>query len=671
METGVTVVFPLTCCKRTRLDTISQQHEVSFSTVIPLAASQLRSMLQDCIGSAIVAMGPEKLLGLLPISLSAKDLSCSNTWLIPILKKNILGSSLEFFMSHIIPLAESFQKASCKASISCWVLHRLVLNVPCLHSQELVNENKSAFMSDQGSGGLTKVQNTGLVENLAVDLKSRHFYSKKTANRNVKALASASKELLQALTNVLLETPPDKRRHLKGAIECLASITDSSVTTHIFIDSLEKFQLIDDIHEHGKLESEANGSANEEDTQDSDATSIRKVAKRCQILDLASCFADGSSEDLVKLIYSVIGRALQATGEVGRVEAYQTLSRILEKHSWFCSSHLAEVIDLVIGVNCHITSLKSRFACFRALLIHAIMSNVDEDNTKAFLILNEIILALKDSNEEGRKASYDVINGINSELRNSSNATSDGPYHKVISMSGVVAALSVFVYNDPNICLLMPDIVPSVLELVHSKAVEVTKAVLGFVKVLVSCLQTNDLQHFLSDIVTVILEIMMRKSGSGAIKALVPEKYKHFVLGVLVNRHGKTSSKVAGTTETKPEFSDLSTKRHQKQKFVGSAISSKEEGSRGPKRTREKKQDAGKSLKRTGDSNHDHLKRGKSNQRQGGDTGAKKHMERTKMKQKNEGNVHRPQNASTISKHKKEGGEETKENQLTRTAAML
>ncbi|CAI9761159.1 unnamed protein product [Fraxinus pennsylvanica] len=684
--------------------------------------------LQDCIGSAIVAMGPEKLIGLLPISLGAKDLSCSNTWLIPILKKNIVGSSLGFFMSHIIPLAESFQKASCKVKKTvigqdlqayargCWELLPAFcckpidtsqnfgalakLLIPFLKKdssmledivislQELVNQNKSALTSDHGSEGQTKVQNTGLAESIAVDLKSRHFYSKRTASRNIKALASGSKELLQALTNVLFKTHPDKHRHLKGAIECFASITDSSVTTQIFIASLEKFQLIEDICERGKLESGTNGSA---DVEDSDATSIKKDANRCRILDLASCFVDGSSEDLVKLIYSVIRRALQATGEVGHVEAYQTLSRILEKHSWFRSSHFVEVTDLLIGMKSNITSLKSRFACFRILLVHAIMSNVDEDNTKAFLILNEIILALKDSDEEGRKASYDVLNGINSELRNSSNATSDGPYRKVISMimgylsgssphikSGVVAALSVFVYNDPNICLLMPDIVPSVLELLHSKSVEVTKAVLGFVKVLVSCLQANDLQHFLCDIVngilpwssisrhhfrskiTVILEIMMRKSGSGTIKALVPEKYKHFVLGVIENRHGKTSSKVAETTESRPEISDSTPKWHQKRKFVGSAISSKEEGSRGPKRTRDKIQDAGKSFKRVGDFNHDHLKRGKSNQPQGGKTGARKNTERTKMKQKNEGNILRPHNAFKNSKHKKAGKKQQK-----------
>ncbi|XP_022888276.1 RRP12-like protein [Olea europaea var. sylvestris] len=510
--------------------------------------------LQDCIGSAIVAMGPEKFLGLLPISLGAKDLSCSNAWLIPILKKNIVGSSLGFFMSHIIPLAESFQKASCKVKKAvigqdlqayargCWELLPAFcckpsdtsqnfgalakLLIPFLKDssmleniaislQELINQNKSALTSYHGSEGRTKVQNTGLAENTAVDLKSRHFYSKKTASRNIKALASCSKELLQALTNVLFETPPDKHRHLKGAIGCFASITDSSVTTQIFIASLEKFHLIEDICERGKLESETNGSGG---VEDSDATSIKKDANRCQILDLASCFVDGSGEDLVKLIYSVVRCALQATGEVGHIEAYQALSRILEKHSWFCSSHFVEVMDLLIGVKCNIKLLKSRFACFRTLLMHAIMSNVDEDNTKAFLILNEIILALKDSDEEGRKASYDVLNGINSELRNSSNGTSDGPYHKIISMilgylsgssphikSGVVAALSVFVYNDPNICLLMPDIVPSVMELLHNKSVEVTKAVLGFVKVLVSCLQANDLQHYHSDIVNGIL----------------------------------------------------------------------------------------------------------------------------------------------------------------------
>lgn len=73
--------------------------------------------LEACIGSAVAAMGPEKLLSLLPISATTKDFSCSNVWLIPILKKNIIGSSLQFFMEHIVALAESFEKGSSKGII--------------------------------------------------------------------------------------------------------------------------------------------------------------------------------------------------------------------------------------------------------------------------------------------------------------------------------------------------------------------------------------------------------------------------------------------------------------------------------------------------------------------------------------------------------------------------
>lgn len=79
----------------------------------------LVSQLQDCMGSAVIAMGPEKLLDLLPISYDANDQSCSNIWLIPILKEYVSGSSLGFFMENILPLAESFcQEESQKGTYS-------------------------------------------------------------------------------------------------------------------------------------------------------------------------------------------------------------------------------------------------------------------------------------------------------------------------------------------------------------------------------------------------------------------------------------------------------------------------------------------------------------------------------------------------------------------------
>ncbi|KAI3472201.1 hypothetical protein Pfo_029689 [Paulownia fortunei] len=696
------------------------------------SASEIKH-LQDCIGSAVAAMGPEKLLALLPISLSTKDFSCSNIWLIPILRKNIVGSSLRFFMEHIVPLAESFEKGSHKVKKSvigqdlqayahgCWGLlpafcrhpsdtyqsfgalakllipflkkDSFMLENIAIGLQELVNENKLA--SDQGSVQLMEVQSTGILNEFAVGLQTRRVYSRKMASKNIKALALCAKELLQALTNVLFESPPETLKHLKGAIGCLVSICDASVAKQIFIASLEKFQLLDDIGEHGKVESGTDGSTNEKECGGTDA-------KRHLILDLASCIVEGSGDDLVNLLFSVIKRALQVSDEVGQMEAYRTLSRILEKHSWFCSSQFAVVMDLLTGMksSANITLLKIRFTCLQTLLIHALMRNMDEENTKAFLILNEIILTLKDSNEEGRKAAYDALHAISSKLRSSSDASCDGVYHKLLTMftgylsgssphikSGVVSALSVLVYNDPDICITMPDVVPSVMELLHSKAVEVIKAVLGFVKVLVSCLIPNDLHRFLSDImdgiirwssvsrhhfktkVIVILEIMMRKCGSATVKALVPEKYKDFVQGVVVNRHGKTSSKEAGSKDTRPELSDSSLRGQQKRKRDESAISSKEEGSARPwKRKRDKKQNAGESFVRVVHSDRGGLHKGKSKNPRGGDarqfkrelSDGKKHKERTVMKKNNEGNLRRPAVASKFPKHKKVGRKDRK-----------
>ncbi|PIN24573.1 hypothetical protein CDL12_02689 [Handroanthus impetiginosus] len=680
------------------------------------SASEIKH-IEGCIGAAVAAMGPEKLLALIPISLSTKDFSCSNIWLIPILKRNIVGSSLRFFMEHIVPLAKSLEKGSRKVeksvigqdlqayALGCWGLlpafcrqpsdtyknfgalakilipllkkDPFVLESITIGLQELVNEN-SSLVSDQGSVQLLEVQKTEILNEFAVGLTKRSFYSRKIASKNIKALALHAKEFLQALTDVLLESPLETRKHIKGAIRCLVSICDASVTKQIFIASLEKFQLPDDIAEQGKVESDTDGSASGKEIG---AVSVETDAKWCLLLELASCFVEGSDNDLVNLLFSVIKRALQVTDGLGQTEAYQTLSRILEKHSWFCSSQFAVVMDLLTGMksSANIKLLKSRFACLQTLLIHALMRNMDEENTKAFLILNEIIVTLKDSDEEGRKAAYDALHAISSKLQSSTDASFDGLYHKLVTMiigylsgssphikSGVVSALSVLVYNDPGICITMPEVVPSVMELLHSKAIEVIKAVLGFLKVLVSCLKPNELQHFLSDIVdgilrwssvsrhhfktkvTVILEILMRKCGSAAVKVLAPEKYKDFVQGVAMNRHGKTNTKEAGNSDTGPELSNLFLEGQQKRKREDST---KEEGSVRPwKRKRDRKQNAGKYSKKVRRSDCVDRPKDKPNHAR---AGVEKFKQRRIMKNNNDGNIQKPAVGSKFSKQKK------------------
>ncbi|GER25863.1 pentatricopeptide repeat-containing family protein [Striga asiatica] len=682
--------------------------------------ANLVSSLKECIGSAVAAMGPEKILALIPITVTSKDFSCSNIWLIPILKKNIFGSSLRFFMKHIVPLAKSFEKGSRKVkksviredlqayAHSCWGLlpafcrqpsdtHQsfgdlVKLLIPFLKKdsfklasiaislQELVNGNKSALASAEGCVQLTKVQRAGDLDESATGPWITHVYSRKIAKKNIKALAACAKDLLRALIEALFETetPPETRDLLKGAIGCLLSVCDASLAKDLFIASLEKLQLQDNFGGLGKIESDTDGSIKENENGEIDAK------KWYLILDLASCMTEGSDEDLTNLLFSLIKHTLQASEEVGQMKAYQTLSRILEKHSWFCASQFDAVMDVLTGMKSsdNFALVESRFACLQTLLIHGLMRDLDEENTKAFLILNEIIVKLKDSKEEGRKVAYDALRGLSSKLRSSSDASSKGPYHKLLTMitgylsgsspqikSGVVSALSVLVYNDPDICITMPEVVPSVMGLLHSKAVELIKAALGFVKVLVSCVEANNLQPLLSDIVdgiirwssvsrhhfkskvSVILEILMRKCGPAKVKALVPEKYSDFVQGVYVNRHGKVaSSKDAGHKDSKPELSDSSSKRQQKRKRGESA------GEGRPwKRNRDENEKGGKSIARGEPSNKGNRQKGKLDNFRG-----KKHKDRTPVNKNGEKSVPRPAGGSKFAKKRNVGRKDRK-----------
>lgn len=84
--------------------------------------------LQKCIGSAVFAMGPERFLTLVPISLDEHNLTYSNIWLVPILKRYVTGASLAYYMEHIVPLAKSFKQASRKGIFPIYVVHPYLSN---------------------------------------------------------------------------------------------------------------------------------------------------------------------------------------------------------------------------------------------------------------------------------------------------------------------------------------------------------------------------------------------------------------------------------------------------------------------------------------------------------------------------------------------------------------
>lgn len=78
----------------------------------------LSLQLHDCIGVAVVALGPETFLKYIPLNLEeAQDLSEANLWLLPILKQNIVGARLSFFNESLLDTARVLKLKSAKVLV--------------------------------------------------------------------------------------------------------------------------------------------------------------------------------------------------------------------------------------------------------------------------------------------------------------------------------------------------------------------------------------------------------------------------------------------------------------------------------------------------------------------------------------------------------------------------
>ncbi|KAJ8509793.1 hypothetical protein OPV22_000227 [Ensete ventricosum] len=568
--------------------------------------SSIMKHLQKCIGSAVIAMGLENVLSLVPVSFNGEKKTCSNAWLIPILKRYASGASLCYFMDHIVPLAKSILKACdkvkratlqgklrfyahemwdllpafcrCPPDISqsfdslAKLLAHSVKDDSSLHEtisislQTLVNENMRVLGANQDVNRHASLKD--------IHDKSESFpigYTKKTASKNIKALASNSMDLIQTMADVFLDSPPEKHAVLKEAIESLASLVKSEDLHRFFLSLLEKFDLLNFLSESKKLNEGDMIDVNKETETEETSKMDKNKEKRCLVIDLASSFVETADENLVNTIFDFINTSLSATDYTSKTEELSTLRKILEKHSWFCSVRIDDLIYLLQGVKSQDDNMieKLRLSCYHFLLVHVIKINEEKMNTKAFLILNEIILKLK-SKKESRKLAYDTLLATSCSLKNSQfvNAQSDVQRLFVMVMgylssssphimSGAISALSLLIYNDAEFCLAVPNLIPSVLVLLQNKSNEVIKAALGFVKVLVSSLHSNNLIILVPDIlngilpwssiskhhfrlkVAIILEILIRKSDYEAINSNVPKKYKDFVNSVVEGHRRK------------------------------------------------------------------------------------------------------------------------------------
>ncbi|KAF7026156.1 hypothetical protein CFC21_038283 [Triticum aestivum] len=571
--------------------------------------------VEECIGAAIVAMGPDKIHSLLPLSFEEAWFTCSNMWIVPILNKYVYGASLQHFLEYIVPLAKSLREASSRAkkarkckelqgwSDQLWnllpafcrypsdvyqnfgSLSKLLLEMlksdRCLYKpaskglQQLIDGTRRLSNSDEDVEVPAEVSALFSSKTSNLSCVSLQRCSKKDAHKSMKVLASHSVDLLCTFADDFLESS-EKRAHLKDALRSLAQISGSANICNLFLSLLKKCGLEDTPSTPENLECEAN-EVDGKGEENTDST-VEINNKRSLLMELISTLAEAADEDVLDLFFGFIKSSLLDSSKSCESKALFALSTILKEHHEYSLAQLDEIMMLLHGIkpDSNNAVLEGQLVCYKYLLVHMIKVNEESTSKKAFLILNELILALK-SKKESRRLAYDVLLAISTSLRNSELNNGDSDLQRLFTMvmgylsspsphivSGAIAALSLLIYTDADFCVEVPNLIPSVLVLLQNKAIEVIKASLGFVKVLVTSLQSEKLLGLQADIMTgilpmssvtkhhfkgkviLIVEILIRKCGFDAIDLVTPEKYKEFVRSVEEGRKGNNNNPADG-----------------------------------------------------------------------------------------------------------------------------
>ncbi|KAK2452302.1 RRP12 protein [Trifolium repens] len=579
-----------------------------------------RKQLHACLGSAVVAMGPETLLSLMPLNLEAEDLSVSNRWLIPILKQYIVGARLKYFTEEILPMIERLQKQGLVVSSrNLWSLLPSFCNYPsdtAKSFEDLEKHLRSKLKEEPDIRGIIctslqllirknkNIKDSYDKDDIGQDMANEQVlvnYSQQVATENLRALEVYAKNLLKVLSDVFLKSTKDDGGCLQGTIGDIASIAEKKVVQNLFKKKMSDLL---------KCTQKANKVDNSESSMQIDESNdVSQSVLRARLLDFAVSLLPGLDAEDIDLLFQVIKPALQDVG-VMQKKAYKVLSIMLRSSDSFVLSKLEVLLGLMVeSLPCHSSAKRHRLDCLYFLIAHVLKSEAvkvdflyfltvhdskskDDSMTWPEVFLTEIILALKEANKKTRNRAYEILveiaHAVGDEERggNTNNLyqffikVAGGLVGKTPHMiSATVKGLARLAYEFPDLVLTAFDLLPSTFTLLEKKNREITKANLGLLKVLVAKSQAEGLQVHLRSVVECLfkwqddaknhfkakvkflLGMLIAKCGLEAVKAVMPEEHMKLLSNIRKIKERKERNQGAKSEETRSHVSKATTSR--------------------------------------------------------------------------------------------------------------
>lgn len=297
-----------------------------------------------------------------------------------------------------------------------------------------------------------------------------------------------------------------------------------------------------------------------ESSGDTDAK-LATAMKMSSMLGLGQALvASGSLDDTsLALLFRAVRPLVRTDEHDPRVQkrAYKVLAEICERHKEFVTSdeRLGEMMDLVVDsiVTCQVSARNMRLKCMTHIVQGFNSKNISHMEVIP-KVMGEVLLCLKDSNTKTREAAYQLLLAM-------AVARDDmADYFRIIlaalgaqtthMRSASVMALSRLAFEyarvDHTVQELLPSLMQTVSVLFDDSSREVTKSVIGFVRVCVAAMTRDQLEPLLPDIVggimkynkgkdrhrakiKIILKKLVRVYGYNAIANLVPDEHARLI----------------------------------------------------------------------------------------------------------------------------------------------
>lgn len=566
---------------------------------------------EDLIAACISTMGPEVVLGVLPLNLTgAKSNEPGRAWLLPILRDNVRFASLEYYKQNILPLTDFFSAkiaaAQNKESMHIKIFETILDQVWSLlpHFCDLPTDLPTAF-SDEFASSLAELlyqkvdlrvtichalrllveSNLAYSEGaLADDLLTQQEMPVSQAKDNLAYLSTKAANLLSVLFNVFSSTLPDSRGFVLETIDTYLQIIPKAdlETTFNKVCGLLK-QALDD---------EAAAADKPGKNQNKKQPPQLSVTMMDLVVAMAKYVPESSYNALFSIFSSTVAMDKNA---LMQKRAYRIISKLSE-------SELGEqAIRRFIGdiENVFVQSTGATCTSARAARLTALQSVVKllPPTDLHFIpsVLLEVIMSTKDVNERSREASYALLIQMGSKMAEGgvvennkvpgfdpqaeASEASLTTFFTMVSaglaaqsqhmISATITAISCLVYEFKD--QLPQDVLIELastveLFLTHNSK-EIAKSAIGFVKVEVLSLPEDLVRANLGELLTKlmkwshehrghfkskvkhILERLIRKFGVEAVEQAIPEEDRKLVANIKKSRARAKRKDAAGDAE--------------------------------------------------------------------------------------------------------------------------